>query len=509
MTNRQLAWVLVVCGCGVSSDEAARESALLAPTIRSVRTDDGFRQIRQNAETQLVIRGDDLGQTTGVSVAALFVTLDAVGPHEVRATVFSDGSAPGLLDVTLSAPAGDTVAPGAVRLTPFVVSPASTGGHGTFQSPTNLCDPDLELATDQIELLAGTHTCDRFIFLNGGVIVEGDRQSPTIIDGNVHFDATFTGARPTTFRDLTFAPTNLATPSISGFDNDVLIERVNDAGGLFFSASSSAGTATIDRYTYEGSGTGVQLTRGAITRSTFRHCNEGVVATGQGVTVDHVTVTDCERGLVARGGPLVVSNARLIDNRVGMRIESHDIESQDMQSSLTDSVIRDDPSTPAGCVTGIEHFIDDLFVQRVTITGQSNAGIAIFQGSSDDNADFTGDGIEIVGGRVGLGIDGIDNQLSLHNSTIRGQTEACVSIGSLDSFMDLGNAFTPGNNTLSVRRGGFAIFNDRQSNQGIDRYVTAVGTSLNGQFFNGSVLEGPLTLPPYIKIVDGDSGFIF
>lgn len=509
MQNRPILIFLLFAGCGVSGDddEATRDLDLTTPTITSVRTDDGSRQVRQEAHVSLVIRGQGLDQTTGIIVPATFSAIvDSVTAREVHATIDTDGSPPGLLDVTLTSPAGDATKVGALRLTPFVVSPTATTGHGTFESPMNLCDPDLELAPGLVVLQPGVHTCGRLIFMNAGVTLQGDRQAPTILtgtpDGDLSFQIAFgSDQSTTTVQDVTFAPP-LFFESVGVLTGDLAVERVNDVAGVHV---YNGGAAALDRYHFDGPGTGATLGAATVSHSTFRNCQEGVVASGDGfgsVTVTDTSVTGCDTGLISRGGGLDVHGAQLIDNRVAVSIESDGQERSGPASRIEDSVIRDDPSTPAAPQIGIAQRGEQLTVNRVKITGVA-FGVSFFQSDSFDHAGFGGDSLEIVGGQVGVGTGGIENSFELHNSTIRNQTVASISIGGVDSFYDISN------NTLSARRGGYAIINNKRFDDIFTRYVTATGTTLNGTSFNGSVLEGPLDLPPFIKIEDGDSGYLF
>lgn len=511
MREQPIAIFLLLCGCGVSTgdDEDTSAADLTTPVINSVRTDDGFRQVRQEAHVSLVIRGHGLDQTTGITVPATFsAVLDSVTEREVHATIDTDGSAPGLLDVTLTSPAGDATKVGALRLTPFVVSPTATTGHGTFESPMNLCDPDLELAPGLIELQAGVHTCGRLIFLNAGVTLQGDRQAPTILmgtpDGVLSFQIAFgLDSSTTTVQDVTFAPP-LFFESVGVLTGNLAVDRVNDAGGLHV---YSDGTAAVDRYHYDGPGTGVTIALGTVTRSTFRHCDTGVIATSTAngfntVTVTGTTVEGCGTGLVSAGGGLEVHDARLIDNGIGVAILSDGQSFHSVLCSVEDSVIRDDASTPTTPRIGIAQSGEELTVNRVKITGEAT-GVAFGQNNSTDQAGFHGDSLEIVGGDFGVTTFGIENLFEIHNSTIRNQRQASVSIRGVDSFFDLSN------NTLSARHGGYAIINNKQFDNIFTRYVVATGTTLNGTSFTGSILEGPLDLPPFIKIEDGDSGYLF
>src|SRR5262249_18097587 len=159
----------------------------------------------------------------------------------------------------------------------FVVSPTAVSGHGTYESPMSLCDPELEFTSDGsvVRLLAGTHRCDRQIALGAGATVLGEPREQTIVTGTeasgfgiAIFGFTNSTSIPT-IHDVTFQQP-LAGPSIAFFDDGTLIvEHVIDAGGI---AAHSDGTVTIDRYTYEGEGTALDLLNGEVTRSTIRHC---------------------------------------------------------------------------------------------------------------------------------------------------------------------------------------------------------------------------------------------
>src|SRR5689334_9524637 len=97
MTNRHLLYISVaVFGCGDAAlqeagepDEAnalqAVEADTVAPVIKSVLTDDGFRQIRQNSLSHLVIRGNQLDTATSVTLGALPLPIESITAHEIRA----------------------------------------------------------------------------------------------------------------------------------------------------------------------------------------------------------------------------------------------------------------------------------------------------------------------------------------------------------------------------------------------------------------------------------------
>jgi hypothetical protein len=515
--------VLVSCSGLEAGDGALDVVARTDPRITAVHTDDGFTEIRQNAFTSIVIAGKRLADTTSVSVGELFVTIDSVTDDEVRATVFSESPSPGRLDVSVTTGTGTAIMPRALALTPFVVSPAAVTGHGTFQSPMSLCDPEFELTGNgsTVQLLAGTHHCDRQIILGAGSIVLGDRDGGTIVTGTetggFGFAIWFGNlGSVTTIRNVTFqAP--LAAASIELNDGNLVVERVVDAGGI---AEFGDGSATIDHYTYVGEGTGLELQRATVTHSTIRHCGTGDgihVAVGRSsingnnVILDDVVVEDCQRGLVVGapsgqpvGAGVQVLNSRFVDNAIGILI-------QDGFTFLQDTVIRGDEATPRASSVGIQIERGDASMSGGKITDQTTAGIQVFgsNGSSDSNTTLDVEGVLIAGGKRGIDFGGVENDLFLHGSTIRGQTEAAVRISAFDSFIVLGSTSDPGGNALSVQRGGFALDDARSGTQFFDRYILAVGTTLNGVSFDGQTIEGPAELAPYYRLPLPDSGLQF
>jgi hypothetical protein len=514
--------VLVAVGCGVSAPDASPPQggsfdivARSAPEITSVTTERGFTQIRQSATVPLVITGKKLQHTTSVAVGNLFSTLDSVSAHELRVTVFTFDSTPlGPLDVTVTGTAGTTVAAGAVELTPIVVSPTAADGDGTFQSPMKLCDlePGVGSGGTILVLLAGTHHCDRLLEIGGGITVQGDPNQPTIVagteTGGFGFTIDFGGpSSNTVFRDITFAaPVAFASISTSFGVGSVLVERVVSAGRISAVGDSFV---TVDHYSYEGEGNGIEVSFAKITNSTLRHCGSGdgvLVASffnAANVTMDGVIVEDCQHGLNLVGQRFglssTIANCQFIDNRVGVRIVNG-------FHAIHNTVIRNAaPAAPGQA--GISLGRADLFLTNTQISGQ-DVGISIIQTNSDGRGSLVGGGLTIVGGRIGVEFLGIENALSLRNSTVRDQTEASLEISSVDSRINLGDSFSPGNNALSVVS-GFVIDDTRRFNSFFDKYIQATGTTLNGVSFDGETVDGPAELAPFYRVGDFDAGIQF
>jgi hypothetical protein len=474
--------VAALAGCSSADDTPPLDIvAASAPLITSVTTDDGFTQVRQSATVSLVIRGNKLGKTTGVIIAGFYTTLDSVTSHEVRVTVYTSNDPPGPLDVTVTIDDGSATVPGAIELTPFVVSPTAVTGHGTFQSPMNLCDPEFG-STDAgsiVLLLAGTHRCGSSVYFGGGT-VSGDPDHPTILTGTDAggFGIGFSGFQTSlTIRDVTFAPP-LAEWSVAADSGDLIMERIVDAGGI---SIGSRAFLWLDHYTYEGEGTAFSVAAGQIKHASIRHCGAHdaifVSPSYSGVAFDGLLVEDCERGAVAQGPVafenigLSISNAQLHVHRAGIAVNNGS--------------------------TGLHN---------VQISGHDDVGISIIRGQSDNHAaQLWADGLEIIGGRIGIEIRGLDNQLIVRNSIIRDQTQASLAVSNLDGRTDLGTPDDPGNNQLSVLS-GFAIDDSRFSESG--RYIRAVGTTLNGVSFAGQTIDGG-ELPPYYRVLFSGAGIQF
>lgn len=504
-TIRACVWLCFV-GCGLAegvedndvSDEHGEVASSLddAVVVRSVRTDDGFAQVRQNATVAIVIRGRNLEATTSIEIAGAYVTLDSATATEVHATLYTSNAPPALLDVAVTSPAGTVVAPGALRLTPFVVAPDATG-HGTYQSPMGLCDPEIENigSGSIVQLRAGTHRCGRMIFIAAGAVIEGAGRDNTVVTGTE--DGPFSiqvanglAGQVTTLRRLT-----LAQPSAIGvWTGDLLLDRVDTAAPIFASSDVSVGPVTFDHVRYEGAGTAIDAPRIAIASSQFRHCDVAI-ASSISLTVDDVLIEDCALGIHVLDGDADIGNSRFVDN-------DNSIWTQAGTSTVHDSVIRASagPRVPS---IGMLHSGGYLTATRMKVTGQADIGIALQQFSSFGHASLSVEDSEIVGGRIGIGFDGIENGLYVRGSTIRRQSQASLYISSLDGPIDLGTPGYPGNNTFSVLPGGFVIDDDRFTAN--FRAITAAGNTLNGASLAGVTVEGPAVLAPYYRIAHNES----
>jgi hypothetical protein len=504
--------VAVVALAGCASDEGAPSLDIVAaraPVITSVATDDGFTQVRQGATASLVIRGNKLGKTTSVTIGQFFVTLDSVTAREVRVTVFAGNDPPGPVDVTVTSARDSVTVPSAIELTPFVVSPTAVAGRGTFQSPMNLCDPELEFTGSGsiVLLLAGTHRCGRAIIIFDGTIL-GDPDHATVVTGTDEggFGILAGNAFSTmAIRDLTFAPP-LAEFSV-WFGGNLDVERVVDAGGI---SGEDNSFLKLDQYTYEGEGTALALRSAEITRTTIRHCGSGNAielsssSNGAGASIDGVLVEDCDVGVSAQGVPfrdirVEIANSQFIANRGG-------VAANHASTVIRDTMIHGDASVRAGQF-GVAVGSGFHILANVEITGV-DFGLSVSHGSSDNHEALAfASGLEIVGGLIGISFSGIDNQLTVRNSIVRDQTLASLAVSNVDGVTNFGTASDPGNNQLSVIS-GFAI-DDSRFTESSGRNIRAVGTTLNGVSFAGQTIEGPAELAPFYRFAHGGSGIDF
>jgi len=544
MTNRCLLFIpLAVLGCGdaavPTSGELGELGELCEPTIKSVNTTDGFHQIRQDALSHLVIRGNHLDTATSVAVGPLTAEIESVAPHEIRASVLAPPGLLGGFAVSVVTSLGTATRPEALQVTPWVTSPTAVGGHGTFESPMNLCDLEFEPAGpgDTVQLLAGTYSCDGFLELDNGITVEGAGRDETFLQGSFVFSIAFGSAPGTTIRDLAF----LAPVAPEVLAGHVVVERVTATARFFVGNRASAtfdhyafegpGTAVVvdnasaalDHFTYVGPGTALSVTDGdaQITNSTIRGCGNadgialgGTAQRGARATLDHVIIEGCDRGVFLTGpglpfsqliGAVTIASSTFSDNRVGVFLA-------DGSAQVKDTVIRDDETTSRIPQFGIVTVNGDVNVVGGRISGQSVAGIAVSLSSFlDPGADLTVTGAVIDGGPVGIDFSGTDELSSVHlrSSQIRGQTVAAVRIDSGESTIDLSSASTPDAPNVLSTVSGFAIDDRRTFVDPFHKYIDATGTRLNGVVFPEQLLDGPVDMAPYVRIASGDSGIRF
>src|SRR5262245_45829141 len=267
----RLVWIVLLVGC-TSHHMPAGDDAMPPgdddamppgpPTVDSVKTADGFTQIRQGETVQLVVTGTQLLHATLVELNHFKIATTSQTDTEIRGDVtIPHGYDVSPLAVFVTFPDQVIEIDNAIAITPYTVSAsAAPGGHGTPPSPLGLCDPIVETATvgDVVKLDAGTHHCDRTIALGPGVTVAGD-PAGTSITGTAA--APFGGfdAKDATLSDLALDAGIHATP---GTQLSIDHVSITGAAGLEVTtdpAAFQAANVVISTYTYAGPGRALVL----------------------------------------------------------------------------------------------------------------------------------------------------------------------------------------------------------------------------------------------------------
>jgi hypothetical protein len=521
----------VVIACG-DPPVASQPTERRTPTIDSVATSDGFTQICQGCAADLVITGDRLANTRSVVCHTTFfgdiaATILHASNHELRAHItIPHGESTDRLDLTISGPQGDATSPGAIQVTPVVISAsASPEGDGTFQSPRLLCDPRIEQAGsfDLLFLLAGTHTCDRVLHLAPDIAVVGEGTGITRVIGTgtgIRFD--FTGPDPSgspVVADLTIDGATDG-PSIVVHGGNLLISHVEDRGGIQVTDGSQV---QIDSYAFDGPGRAIAFDSNAtcnISNVTIRNCSEGiafdvtrdVVAARGVVLISGLTIEHC--GLGIRIGTLVqapdadhlletsMQGVQLVGNTRGVLI-------QDGNSFLTDSAIRGEP-TPATPTSGIRVENGSLSLSFSELTGNSAIGLDVDTAATGSSGSVGMNTVSITGGEIGVRIRGFDRGtvVNLLVTTVRDQTVATVQLNGAELFEPSGQVGSSTHNTLSVTS-GFALDDERTTITPLGELFIASGFTLNGNSYTGQLLRGPLSIGSDIHITSAQASWLF
>lgn len=504
------------------------------PSLTLVRNEDGGTQVREASQTVLVIHGTELADATSVVVGATgFSQILSATATELRVSCSCFGMARGPAAVTVTTPGGAASLPDAVEITPFVVSPsAPMGGRGTFDSPMHLCDPALPSwigGGNLIHLLGGVHVCAGSLLLFGRVDIEGAADGSTVIrgDGTTGFafflvDGGQPGS-PAQIRRLTFeAPLDAVSLSL----NNGSFQLEDIAGGRI--SAISAGSISLDGYSFDGAGPGLDLDAAHFALSDLDvRCAGGDGASGIRLasqasrggarsTVERVAVTHCSRGvLIDRVSPFFqvpemdLEDLELVDNEIGLEMRAGIITVRELE-------IRGDAATPLVSQYGVKfsgHYLDLL---GGTIRDQTMAGIEQYTSTPggqlpDPVAQLFVDQLEIVGGPLGISFLGYDGgtDLKVRRSVLRDQTVACVQGDGYESWIDLGTVDDPGGNALSVVS-GYAVDDLRTDTRlGFYFYIDAHGTTLNGLGYDGHVIDGPAYITPDFRIPTWNSGIRF
>ena len=484
--------------------------------IDAVVTSDGFTQIRQGVLARLIITGNQLEEIDSVALGELPATVVSTSPTEVVADLgVPHGTAPGPRALTVSGPAGSATLADAIETTVYIIAAgAAPGGHGTFQSPLQLCEEETTTARagDTLSLLAGEHVCDfdEQLSLVGGLTVVGQGADVTIVRGGAvpfqGIDVVGTaGDPPTVFRALTVVGVpsgpNAIRVSVGGpfVADDLAIEG---PGLLLLGAAS----ATITGFAHSGPGIGIDggLVFLDVSGSGFTSSDTGIVVGAGGAIIDDSVFDGCGVGIqVGNMAPFTSPSAQvvgceLVDSAEGIVVANASVE-------VTDTVIRDIEVTEPASLAGVRVIRGVLTMTGGEVSGQDQVGISV-EGSSFSEGGAVAflDDVLVVGGPIGVDVTGFpDNeQVRMRDSIVRDQTVAAVRMvaDGANARADLGNGGGPGGNQLSVVS-GVALLDARDERTPFDRIIDCAGLTLNGRSYAGQLVEGPASLLPDYQII--------
>lgn len=473
-----------------------------APTgmiIDAVVVDGSFTQIPQRATFQISITGSGFEEVTDIVVADAFLLPDTlvVTATEVSATMrLATAAQPGARAVTLVAPEGGVSAPDAVEVTPIVVGPDGTiDGRATYESPRHYCDPlppDPDGDPGLILLfLAGEHVCVGRVSFGAGNEVRGEGVDVTVLRGP-GFEFSTDPSVGASVQDLTLISPDAAGLVSFSHRGPVAFREVRLVG-----AGIESGTVT------EG-----PVIAGVMERVDISGCGTALfLADGQWTLTD-INVEGCDTGLrlfgVREDGTLraEVFDSEFLDNRLSMAVSNGSL-------SVTDSAVRDVEATPAVTEIGVRVGHGSVALRNVEITGIDQTGIVasptLIGGEIYQRADLDIDGLSLVGGQIGIQISGGGEGAAtfMNNASIRDQTVASFSFGGVES-----TRFRFTNVELSVVS-GYALEDLRPDPDLQNAINSALFTTLNGNSYEGQLIEGPIDVPPDFRIIDNSSGIQF
>ncbi len=494
-----------------------------APMPTGAMTTDGYTQVRQGDAAVVILTGTQLDGATSVTFGTIGATIVSTSPTTVRVSLtVPHASAPGAVDAVITSPTGTGTLADAIDITPYVAAAdAVAGGHGTYQSPLRLCDPDIGTARrgDTIDLLAGTHVCAGEVQPWAGVTIHGAGTGATIIDGSGAAALVVSPIGPevpgdtTVIRDLTLG--DRATVDVIA--GSVVIDDVVSIGAV--DARPPAQDVTVTGF--DGVAMDLSVT-GTASVSASRFHDAGCLTVRAdpmsfewgAYTITGVEFERCTSGLTvgvrpAEFGaeipfPVAVTACQFADNATAIRI-------RDGSTTITSATITGDDSAPPVSQRGIDVQNGEVVVDGGQITGQTIAGIRVFGLTTIDYEDHAWvriHGVTIDGGPTGIAFAPFDDNslLELRDSIVRNQTTASVAVSDDEANADLGSPTDPGGNQLSVTT-GFAL-DDHRADVFFTSFISAHGTTLNGVSFDGTTVSGPTASPPYYRITgDGDIAF--
>lgn len=511
--------------------DAAVDASTGGVAIDSVVTADGFTQVRQGSSAQLIITGEQLEAIDTVTVGELAATVVSASPTEVRADIeVPHATASGPRAVTVSGPDGTATLADAIETTFYIIAPgAPAGGRGTFQSPLQLCAQETTEVWpgDTLWLLAGAHECapsSGLALPTNGVTIVGQGAAETTIGASGSFlgiqISSFEDRGPTLIRDLSI----VAGPSARAItfwgpgeltaDNLILEARGGGGGGIQIDGPG-AGPVSIGDLVYRGPGIGIELLGFGdvdISSASFTSCSAGIVTRNGNAFIADSVFDSCDEGI--RVGPALSSSSPpgtsvvgcdMVDNGIGILLIGG-------TAGVDDTTIRDPEETERTSARGIHIGVGGLFMTGGAVSGHDEVGIAVEGGSSSEGFAFASlDGVEVIGGPIGVNMAGFpdDENLIMRNSIVRDQTVAAVRIRADGTFSvaDLGNGGGDGGNQLSVTS-GVALLDARLDTFEDTRTIDCRGLTLNGRSYAGQVIQGPASqLPDYQIDTDGELQF--
>jgi hypothetical protein len=517
--------------------DASIDAPIDAPphqSVTAVATDDGFTEVRQGmvidsvaGQAHIVITGTLLGDVDTVSVGPLPATITSVTATEVRADLeVPHGFAPGPQIVTVSSPTfGTSEAPNPVTTTYFTIGPnAAPGGHGTHQSPMTLCDVAaidnpayITFSGDTVDLLSGTHTswCGP-VFLPYGVDVRGAGTVLTVLGAGFpgfELGSTLLYGNPTTtshiggFTAVEPAGTVVAVDTFiaeqtPGLVVDALAITGSTTTGVAVTGNASPKSAMISNLSYTGTGDAIHLesTIGSVTQSAIHCGGTGIELVYQGaLDVGDATIEDCAIGLGLSAGVL---SSPFDPNRPTMTVHATQIHATTGAKQDRGTLTMTNVDIVATGPNGISQSDGRIQMTNGSVHADDTA-LSVFTtstGGFDHASVVEATGVDFIGGRVGIEYanSGDPGHLAIDHCRAQG--------GDFGLVWDNGDPQTSisiGNNDLV---GGVFAYHDAFDHFGT---VNAVGTTLNGRSYAGSLIVGPAELAPDYKVDFAGAGTQF
>lgn len=470
------------------------------PRLDEVHADRSSHEVRQGETVELTLRGDRLRDATRVVVGDDLPTKIILAREDMLTVLFDapHGLAPQALAVTVSAPNGTTTLAGAIDSTLYVVAAdAPALGHGTNESPANLCELEVTTAQpgDTIAIGPGSYHCDHRLQLAPGVAVQGAGRARTELVG---FGLDFPDAidpRASVVSDL--AIVDAATGITAGPQGGALeVARVDLRGATATGVALEPFSvdvlpaAVLDDVRYDGAGTALRGdARITITNSRFTGCAVGVQSVDGELHLTGTQIT-CATGLASGlaqhrnfDGVVIALTDTTITATAPMLVE---------QARIT--LVRAQLLGAAGCTTGLRLADGSVTASASRITCEGTALLGDGSSQLEDAQVIELADSEVVGGVNGVVLAGANDPslIRARGSHVHGGSRAAISLEDGDARAELGSPGAPGGNDLTSDTG--VAFRDRRSDPAPNERTSAHGTTLNGHLYDGQTITGPATL---------------